>query len=53
MRSTPSLKLGLAGLVLVGSAISAGGVAFADYGPQAGEAELQTWGASHGVSLLW
>ena len=37
MRSTPSLKLGLAGLVLVGSAISAGGVAFADYGPQAGD----------------
>ena len=37
MRHTTGLKLGLAGLVLAGSAITAGGIGYADYAPQAGD----------------
>ena len=37
MRINASLKIGVTGLVLVGAAISAGGVAYADYAPQAGD----------------
>ena len=37
VRHTTGLKLGLAGLVLAGSAITAGGIGYADYAPQAGD----------------
>ena len=37
MRINASLKIGVTGLVLAGAAISAGGVAYADYAPSAGD----------------